>query len=311
MTFLAAAPLGASRPLEAAQPAQLRDVASVPARVARDFYAALDREMIDWLRVPPTARVLDAGCGRGDHLLQFARVANTGQVTGLDIADNALATARTELEAAGVSPPHVELGRGDINRLPFDSGRFDLAWSSHVLHFQPDPVAALRELARVTRPGGRVVVRENFSLRVMLPRDTGLGRPGLESRLTATFNEWFESDRLARGRLPMGWRGAMARAGMADTRVQSFLHEVAAPFTADQRAYLHTLLAGRDDPRLEPDDRRVLGQLLDTVGPHYFLNRLDVHFVAVSTLYVAAVPGPRPLPRAARALRTKAPSIVV
>jgi len=265
-------------------------VPTVAPRLVRAFNESVDREMIDWLRLAPTARVLDAGCGRGDHLHQFARVATAGQVVGLDVSERVLATAQQELDQSGMRAPRVTVQQGDVNALTLGTGEFDLAWVSHVLHFQPDPVAAVRQLARVTKPGGRVVVRENFSLRVMLPRDTGVGRPGLDARLTAVFNEWFEADRLSRGRVPMGWRGVLARAGIAETRVKSFLHEIAAPFSGDQRTYLHTLLAARDDQRLAADDRRALARLLDTGGPDYFLNRLDVHFIAVSTLFEGTVP---------------------
>ncbi len=293
-TFLAGVGVAAwpwAPPAPAAQRPPAAVVPEVPPAIARAFNEPVDRSMIDWLNLPSASRVLDAGCGRGDHLHQFARVVDEG-IVGLDIAATALATARREL-AEAPRARRITLRQGDVNALPFADRAFTLSWASHLLHFQPDPVASARELARVTAPGGRVVIRENFSLRVMLPRDPGVGRPGLESRLGAAFDAWFEEDRLARGRVPFGWRAVLARAGMLGVRTRSFLHEVEAPFTADQRRVLHAQLARRDSDRLTDDDRRTLAGLLDEQGPDFFLNRIDVHFVAVSTLYVGTVPEER------------------
>jgi len=254
--------------------------------VARRFNAPVDASMVEALALTTGSRVLDVGCGRGDHLHQFAsRVGAAGQVIAIDLSAEALATARAEL-AGAVGAERVRFEQGDVNRLPLPAASVDLAWASHLLHFQPDPVASLRELARVTRRGGRVVVRENFSMRVMLPRDTGIGEPGLESRLTTHFDAWFNLDGQARGRMPFGWAEALARAGLSRVSPRSFLHEVAPPFTPEQRAYLRALLARRWEARLPAPDRQAIEQLL---GEADAFGRRDAYYCAVSTLYVGHV----------------------
>jgi SAM-dependent methyltransferase len=187
-----------------------------PARTPTgSFWEPLDRQMIDWLGVKATDTVLDAGCGKGDHLGPFAELA--AAVSGLDLKGEALDTARQRLKA------HPRAGRvtfheGDVLNPPFKTDSFDLVWTSHVLHILKDPVAGAKALAGTLRRGGRLAVREDGAHTWMLPLDTGVGRPGLESRLNAVFTERFVDDRLARGRVPFGWTEVLRKAGLKEVR---------------------------------------------------------------------------------------------
>lgn len=92
-------------------------------------------------------RVLDAGTGTGIGI-----VAATGggrEVIGVDLSPEMLAVARRRL-------PEHRLIEADFSTLPFEDGRFDVVISVHALLFAEDPVGAMREWRRVTRPGGRV-----------------------------------------------------------------------------------------------------------------------------------------------------------
>lgn len=95
-------------------------------------------------------RVLDAGCGRGD----FAqRLADAGMdVVGLDQSERMVELTR----ARG-----IDAVVGDIERLPFDEASFDVACANHVLYHLPDVDRGIAELARVLRPGGRLVATTN------------------------------------------------------------------------------------------------------------------------------------------------------
>jgi len=97
-----------------------------------------------------TERALDSGCGAG--ALAFALAPLVERVVGVDL--------HAELVAAGneLAPPNCELTVGDATALPFEYGSFDIAGCMRVLHHARRPELVVAELARVTRPGGRILL---------------------------------------------------------------------------------------------------------------------------------------------------------
>ena len=109
-------------------------------------------QLVDAAGVSLADRVLDVGCGTGILARAAAdRVADEAQVTGLDINEGMLAVARRVR-------PELEWQQGDAAQLPHEDGTFDVVLCQMALMFFPDRTAALRELARVTRPGGTVAL---------------------------------------------------------------------------------------------------------------------------------------------------------
>ena len=109
--------------------------------------AVLDA-VLDGLALAPGTRILDAGCGSGRNMVQLAR---RGHVTGLELASQSLEIARAR--GVGTVLP------GSLDEpLSLDDGAFDLALALDVLEHVAGDDAALRELARIVRPGGRVLV---------------------------------------------------------------------------------------------------------------------------------------------------------
>jgi ubiquinone/menaquinone biosynthesis C-methylase UbiE len=103
----------------------------------------------------PTDRVLDAGCGSGRITRSIAAALPQGQVTGVDREPRYLAHARQQAQGDGLQ--NIRFVEGNLLALPFEAGSFDVVWSKHVLQWVDRPDAALREMVRVTRPGGRVI----------------------------------------------------------------------------------------------------------------------------------------------------------
>ncbi|HXZ43200.1 MAG TPA: methyltransferase domain-containing protein [archaeon] len=99
--------------------------------------------------------VLDLGCGAGfDSFFAGQLVGLKGQVVGVDLSPEMLAVARAAQAEAG--SPQVEFCQAPVEALPFPDASFDIALSNGVLNLVPDKPAALREILRVLRPGGRL-----------------------------------------------------------------------------------------------------------------------------------------------------------
>ena len=101
----------------------------------------------------------DLGCGTGQVAAALAPF--VGRVIAVDRSGDMLQVARRRLRDA----PNAEVRRGDLEALPIADGELDAATLLLVLHHLPDPAAALREAARVLRPGGRLIIAD------MLPHD--------------------------------------------------------------------------------------------------------------------------------------------
>ena len=121
-------------------------------------------------------KVLEIGCGVGTDGLQFARGGAT--YTGVDLTEAAVDLARKNFESAGVPG---EFRVADAENLDFADGSFDVAYSHGVLHHTPDIAAAVREVHRVLKPGGRAIVMlyhrgsYNYRIGIRVLRRAGAG----------------------------------------------------------------------------------------------------------------------------------------
>jgi arsenite methyltransferase len=116
------------------------------------------RQVLKALALREGERVLDIGTGPG--LLAYdmaASVSRNGRVCGIDISDDMLIMSRRRC----ADQPWTEFKRGDATNLPYPDASFDAAVSTQVYEYVVDTPAALAELYRVVRPGGRAVVMDN------------------------------------------------------------------------------------------------------------------------------------------------------
>lgn len=127
------------------------------ARMMRRGNAPLNLWIVDRLAITPQERVLEIGFGPGVALAALAARASRGLVAGVDLSASMVRQARAR-HAAAIAARRVELCQGDAAALPFADGAFDAVCATHVLYFWPDPVATVRELRRVLRPGGRLAL---------------------------------------------------------------------------------------------------------------------------------------------------------
>jgi SAM-dependent methyltransferase len=147
--------------------------------LARVIKGATGPGMADEVRIArlllglgPGDTVLDVACGPGNFSREFARaVGPEGLVVGIDASRTMLERGAADLERSGLG--NLALVRGDATALPFRDGVFDGACCFAALHLFADPFAALDEMARVLRPGGRIAlmtsVRRQVTLRPLKP----------------------------------------------------------------------------------------------------------------------------------------------
>lgn len=142
-----------------------RQFSQVAANYSRSAVHASGTDLAAMVRAAaPQGReqVLDAGAGTGHTALAFAP--HVAHVVALDLTDAMLEQGRRL--AAERNLRNIEFHRGDVEHLLFDGGSFDLVTSRYSAHHWPHPEAALREFARVLRPGGQVLLGD-----VVAPED--------------------------------------------------------------------------------------------------------------------------------------------
>ena len=107
-------------------------------------------------RLLPVAALLDVACGDGRYIAALPTLGPVPErVVGVDIAESILHTARRATSQAGVAP---DLVRANLERLPLGDSEFDLVVSIQTIEHLLDPAAGLRELARVLKPGGTLLL---------------------------------------------------------------------------------------------------------------------------------------------------------
>jgi 2-polyprenyl-3-methyl-5-hydroxy-6-metoxy-1,4-benzoquinol methylase len=123
-------------------------------------------------RLTPGSDVLDVGCGPGSITIDLARLVAPGRVVGVENVEEPLTLARGAASEAGTE---IEFRIGDAYALDFPDASFDVVHAHQVLQHLTDPVAALREMSRVCRPGGVVAVRDaDYAAMTWYPELDGL-----------------------------------------------------------------------------------------------------------------------------------------
>jgi ubiquinone/menaquinone biosynthesis C-methylase UbiE len=165
-----------------------RFVQALNVRTETGGVAGVDRA-IELLAAQPGQSLLDVGCGIGEAVRGLAhQVGPAGRVVGLDPSDTLLAEAWRRSESFGAT---VDFRLGDAHALPFPDASFDGSLATLVFVHLADPSRALAEMARVTRSGATVVLRENdYGTMAVDSIHPELTRTILQARCDAYVNGW-------------------------------------------------------------------------------------------------------------------------
>ncbi|KAI0693467.1 methyltransferase type 11 [Cytidiella melzeri] len=121
----------------------------------------------------PNMSVLDLGCGPGTITADLAAIVRDGKVTGLDSSPDVVSKARQHAQNRKLT--NIDFTTGDAHALPFPDASFDVTHAHQVLQHVSDPIQVLREMRRVTKPGGLVATREtDFGGMIWYPESPGM-----------------------------------------------------------------------------------------------------------------------------------------
>lgn len=133
--------------------------------------------MVDLLAPGPRDRVLEVGFGPGVALAKLLARTPDGFVAGVDASDMLVRQARSR-HADAIAAGRLEIRLGDAGSLPYGDATFDKVCGAHVIYFWPDPAATVRELRRVLRAGGVLVLAYQEREHMPPPARAGLSQAG-------------------------------------------------------------------------------------------------------------------------------------
>jgi SAM-dependent methyltransferase len=257
------------------------------------YHRAFARELkaiVEGLPLAQGSRVLDVACGDGTYGRWLAeRVGPCGSVVGFDLSPGYMEWAH---ETTSNGAP-ISLVTARLERLPFPDDTFDLAWCAQSLFSLPDPVDALRRIARVVRPGGVVAVLEDDTLHQLLlpwPVEVELALRGAELVAFAEQSDrprkFYVGRRLVQVFRAASLEGIHRRTSASDR--QAPLDRPLRAFLADYLADLHQRAA----PHLEPEVVGEVEAILDPRSEVYLLNWPDLALTVIDHVVWGFKPEP-------------------
>ncbi|MFE9168924.1 class I SAM-dependent methyltransferase [Streptomyces kebangsaanensis] len=260
-----------------------------------ELFAPLYERAMAWLaeEVTEPGLIVDTGSGPGVVSCLFAETFPGARVVAVDGSEPLLERARARAARLGLADRFTAV----TGELPDVLGELDypadLLWASNSLHHLGDQRAALAAFTERLAPGGTLALLEGGLPARFLPRDIGIGRPGLQARLDVV-----QEDRFIRMRAELpgsvaeteDWPALLTAAGLKPTRTRSFLLDLPAPVSDRARAHVaDTLNRLRESlgDGLDEDDRATLDRLLDPEDEASVHRRKDVFVLKAYTVYTA------------------------
>ncbi|HZS44672.1 MAG TPA: class I SAM-dependent methyltransferase [Blastocatellia bacterium] len=117
--------------------------------------------LTDWglghVKINKNFTILDVGCGGGRTIQKMAAIATDGKIYGVDYASGSVAASRAK-NSKLIEEGRVEITNGSVSQLPFPDDKFDLVTAVETQYYWPDLVNDMREILRVLKPGGTLII---------------------------------------------------------------------------------------------------------------------------------------------------------
>jgi ubiquinone/menaquinone biosynthesis C-methylase UbiE len=169
----------------------------------------------------PGMRVLDVGCGPGSITRGLAERVAPGEVIGIDLSRETLASAQEDATARGLTNLRYE--EASVYQLPYADASFDAAYAHQVFQHLKEPAKALREILRVLRPGGLVGVRDvDWGTASYWPAD-----PWIDKFIETHFKTWYRNG--GEPRMGRHLRALFNAAGVDDLQISAAVWCYATP----------------------------------------------------------------------------------
>ncbi|WP_031470375.1 class I SAM-dependent methyltransferase [Sciscionella sediminilitoris] len=258
-----------------------------------EAYAPAITQALAELGEPAPRTILDIGSGPGVVSGQLATAFPGATVTAVDGTPELLERAADRAGRRGFALQTVtaQFPEGLTGLEPAD-----LVWSGQVVHHVGDQQDALNRLAALVNPGGTLAIIEGGLTTRWLPRDCGIGRPGLQERLDVLRTERFNTMRAELpGSVPVveDWPAMLRTAGLGEARSKTFLIDHPAPLSEELRKVVRS---GFERERngfaedLGAEDRATLDRLLDPDEELGIDRRPDLFLLTAKTVHFARRP---------------------
>ena len=250
------------------------------------FRSELDSAVANVCREGPF-RVLDCPCGDGFYTRLIAQHLPGGVLVAADASPDLLRLAQHHVPRRP-SAVEIDFIDADVYRLPFDDAHFDLVWCAQSFITLSEPVQALVELGRVTKPGGRIAVLEtDVYHHVLLPWPVELELSLFKAVRDECRKRYGSAGKFAQARR---LRKAFHDAGLMSVERRTLAMDRTAPFDKATRKFLeHHLDYLRDflRPALTQHEMNALDRFADPNSAENLTNSPDVDLTCLATVSIA------------------------
>lgn len=117
----------------------------------------MNRYTINILKPEKDDHILEIGFGNGKYISEIAQKAHHGLVAGIDFSETMVKEAQKRNKAL-IKQGRVDIKLGEVSRIPFDNDSFDKVFTVNTIYFWPNPEADLKEIQRILRPNGKLII---------------------------------------------------------------------------------------------------------------------------------------------------------